>query len=168
MEPVFILISASDCGACTSFKLVWPSIKPKIEALGVTVVEINIPRKEEPLDDSWPNDLKRYQYRTWVPMMLLVDGGNWEAAKRNKAVRINAKILNGVFEDGASKPSIRHGVRLNEREIVEWVKNNKDSLPKGSAPVIVNNNNYQPLPAQTNNSTTKSVCKMKYVSKRIV
>lgn len=129
-KPVFIVVTAGNCGFCTRFKSeVWPTLKPKLVNSGrLSIVEIELETmgevKSKSFAERYPVDLRRYT--TWFPTFILCTAASWE----NGDV-IDGVVLNGEFiYDHETQTEIIGSVsneqlkEPNDSNITQWLSDN--------------------------------------------
>lgn len=154
-KPVFVLVTAKNCGACAHFKQTWPSVKLELESLGqIRIIEIDVPSIGVHTGDNFPQDLNRWV--GWYPSMLLFNGSSWdtgmkavEEMKKSKdmgdktkprtKIELEGSIFRGHFSsDGRPEPE--EGPMLNATNISSWVQTELASPKfqrKGSKSAVV-------------------------------
>lgn len=116
-SDVFVLVTAGNCGHCVKFKeKVWPTLGPKIQQLGVRVVEIPLTKMGDKVEANIPQDLNKLL--GWYPMMLMADGTAWNAGKLT-----HVRILNGTVTagGGSSKMDDKPKYNTDIDGILSWI-----------------------------------------------
>ncbi len=118
-KPILLLITATNCSACVSFKEhVWGEAKQKIESLGtVELKQIDLPSTNSQLPQSLPADVKRYV--GWFPTLILVSSSSWNRGGNSK---LDAEVFNGSFVNDV----ITHGrgnapYGTNTKGVLDWL-----------------------------------------------
>lgn len=134
-RPIFVIITADNCGHCGIFKSqVWPTLEPVLkEQNKVLTVAISIPKMTEPLPSEHlgmaiPNDLRRYA--NWFPTFILCTPGSWYSGGT-----LEAFVYNGKFTDDIMKP-VRGGPPHTKDNLVNWINSTISSNPSFTTPFI--------------------------------
>lgn len=113
-RPIFIFISAKNCGTCKSYLPQWPAAKSKISQIA-RVIEIELAKTSDQLPNNYPPGLKRF--KQWFPMFLMVPASQWYKGD-GKPEYFNAVVFNGV-DDGKD---VKHSAVLDYPGIPDWAK----------------------------------------------
>ena len=167
-RPVFVLLTATTCGACRIFKRkTWPSLKKALEEKGeVQIVEIEV------LDPGSKPDLIKYHkqlYRFigWFPTMSLYPAERWfNHSSELIGIVKNGKIVPpGKNDEGSIVPEHIEPVGkiiLSEEDIIKWIDftlKNKDGMfvrLNNSNNSYKNSNNIIKNTATIKNTTIKN------------
>lgn len=145
-RPVFVLMTAENCGHCIALKKNpdgWNAIEQELNASGlVRVVKVELPTTDSKAEaGKYPSDINRYL--RWFPSAALFSGSNWNEAMTNPATKLNGIILSGDF-DASGVPQYKPGKYLLKKgSTLEWVKENVGSLhnSRGVQPLVPNSFN---------------------------
>lgn len=128
-KPVFVLLTASNCGHCRTFKEnIWPGLKSNLLQTGqVRVEQVEIQDMGAPvIPSSMPGGL--ITYAKWYPMILLVPGSAWDEGLSDKrrltdlrAIVFNATKSNGRLVANESR-------ERNAGSIFQWAMDNLPAL----------------------------------------
>ena len=126
MKPVFIFISAGDCGACKHFKNRWPDIQKSLKNL-VTIKEIVVPSMHGEFPRDYPKDITEIEH--WFPMLVMMHPKDLEDGIKNPNLKTRFVVYNGDTSGGY----VRHtkAQRLTEDLIVGWVKDTAKKVIDG-------------------------------------
>lgn len=131
-KPVFVKVTAADCGACKNLKGRWKPIRRSIEDLrAVRIIEIQVPNMSAKVSDQgYPNDLQRYIL--WYPTFFLFRGDNWDEVMRSRGGKLDGVIFNGIV--GNAQP--QQGYPMTAEGITNWIKKTLKEDPRFSSSSI--------------------------------
>jgi hypothetical protein len=138
-KPVFLLVTADQCGYCTEFKNnIWPNLKKYLKKIDlVQVHHINFP-SPSPIhlakSGKYHPDLGKFI--NWYPTMMLFPYSLWS----NSNSVLKGDVMNGLFEKDMVKmnPPLKPYI---EKNILEWLNSTLKNNPLfGAKPNIVLSN----------------------------
>lgn len=123
-RPVFVVITAENCGHCKSFKNgPWPDTKAALESMGtVRVVHIELAAMGDALPPQYPSTLQTYI--RGFPTLLLVSGESW-----NRALQSGGPLDYQVF--GTDAIGKRGTYSRDKAGIISWINNAVPRLSQG-------------------------------------
>jgi len=129
-KPVFVKVTAGDCGACKNFQGRWKSIRKAIEDLrAVRIVEIQVKSMmgAKLTDLGYPADLQRYV--SWYPTFFLFRGDNWDEAMRGRGGALDGVIFNGIV----GNPQPQQGFSMTAEGLTSWITKTLNEDPRFSS-----------------------------------
>lgn len=152
-RPVFVMVTAQNCGYCKALHERWAPIQKALLALGtVRIKELNIPdmRYSKVYEQGYPVDMQRYV--SWYPTALLFPGDNWNEVMSKKATTLRGRIMNGKVEAPGRPVSDQYSITADG--ITSWIK---DTLADPTFLVGGESKSPPPTPENRNIQTTGSV-----------
>jgi thiol-disulfide isomerase/thioredoxin len=140
-KPTVIIVTASNCGYCKSFRKTWDKVAKQASKIAnfeeIPLDDVNSSR----IPSSYSNDLA--SIRPWFPMLLMVNPTDLEAAKRDPNTKMRFVAFNGIAEDGAIKH--KPTTERSEDNVVGWIKTNTQRVMNGPPTLQAS----RPPPART-------------------
>jgi hypothetical protein len=139
-KPIFVLVTAEDCGYCTILKeRIWSTLRAKIlKQNKVDIVEIHLPSRSAQINTNiYPRDLKRFI--GWFPTMILFPRSSWY-----NNIGKDGEDLIGIIKNGKIAPAtettpekfIQVGeIDFSEESVLNWINAEEQGLISRSEPV---------------------------------
>ena len=135
-RPVFVLVTATTCGACVNFKKsVWKSgdrsgyREVLSKNSSIRLIEIEVPNMAtKPDANLYPASLAKWV--RWYPTMFLFSGNSWNDAlpkSRKGSGELEGVILNGEMVNGV--PTSKQEGPREPGYINSWIAKNLSSNP---------------------------------------
>jgi thiol-disulfide isomerase/thioredoxin len=145
-KPVFVIVTAQNCGHCHRFSNTYPQLADMIRNTGlVEVIELKLPSiSSVPNPDIYPLDIQRYI--KWYPTFILFPGRVWNHALTGKNNRLDGVVFNGrVFNDEVKHfnyiPETKNmAISLTPDNLIAWIRSELDT------PLFRNSESMDKLP----------------------
>lgn len=170
-QPIFIFVTAGNCGVCSAIKPMWADpetgigLRSKIDSTGVVdIIEIETPLMSKGRDifDQYHPDL--YRFIRWYPTFIMVTAESWN----NKSKKLEGIVFNGKMEDG---DYVNDNGPFSASYVYNWVMDNYNKLDdvpiQSYLPLDKINNNSIPIYPETvkissNNYDQNYICTKAY------
>jgi thiol-disulfide isomerase/thioredoxin len=136
-KPVFVIVTADNCGACVEFKKVWQDVKKNIQNLNlVTIVEISLKtRADLPPPNLYPVDIRRFI--GWFPTFLLFTSQSWDDALQNSSKQLSGVIFNGRVNSTTRRVELTETrIGPSSDNMIDWIRRSLNQLPFQDKPMI--------------------------------
>lgn len=170
-EAVVVLYKSETCAYCNSLMKIWDGItaelkkiNPRIRIEVVTAID-NGGRFDETL---YPKDLLKFG--AWFPMILLIPGRSWDAARTSGSPLDGVHGMNASVEGSRVKYAHKYDIR-KPSEFGRWLKDTLESDSFKRAEILPTVHNAPAaVPASrfdipTVDTSMESVCSMKIITR---